>query len=70
MFESGILDFFVLLGPGPKEVSRQYGVLTGETREVRFPVVLSILNFLVLNKGFYLEKKITSTSKEGPIKNE
>ena len=29
MFESGVLDFFVLLGPGPKEVSRQYGVLTG-----------------------------------------
>jgi len=31
MFESGILDFFVLLGPGPKEVSRQYGLLTGTT---------------------------------------
>ncbi|XP_023336041.1 neutral alpha-glucosidase AB [Eurytemora carolleeae] len=31
MFESGVLDFFVLLGPGPKEVSRQYGVLTGTT---------------------------------------
>ena len=29
MFESGVLDFFVLLGPSPKEVSRQYGVLTG-----------------------------------------
>ena len=31
MFESGILDMFILLGPGPKEVSRQYGLLTGTT---------------------------------------
>lgn len=31
MFESGILDFFVMLGPGPKDVSRQYGLLTGTT---------------------------------------
>ncbi len=30
MFESGILDVFVMLGPGPKDVSRQYGRLTGE----------------------------------------
>jgi len=31
MFESGIMDVFVLLGPGPKDVSRQYGHLTGNT---------------------------------------
>eukprot|EP00088_Acartia_fossae_P032112 TRINITY_DN3291_c0_g1_i2.p1 TRINITY_DN3291_c0_g1~~TRINITY_DN3291_c0_g1_i2.p1 ORF type:complete len:896 (-),score=202.34 TRINITY_DN3291_c0_g1_i2:157-2844(-) len=31
MFESGILDMFILLGPGPKDVSRQYGLLTGNT---------------------------------------
>jgi len=31
MFESGVLDFFVVLGPGPKDVSRQYGLLTGTT---------------------------------------
>lgn len=31
MFESGILDVFVMLGPGPKDVSRQYGRLTGNT---------------------------------------
>lgn len=29
MFESGVLDIFVLLGPGPKEVSKQYAILTG-----------------------------------------
>merc|ERR1719515_651950 len=31
MFESGIVDLFVMLGPGPKDVSRQYGLLTGNT---------------------------------------
>ena len=31
MFESGIVDVFVMLGPGPKDVSRQYGKLTGNT---------------------------------------
>lgn len=31
MFESGVLDVFVMLGPGPKDVSRQYGALTGNT---------------------------------------
>ena len=31
MFESGIVDVFVMLGPGPKDISRQYGVLTGTT---------------------------------------
>jgi len=31
MFESGIVDLFILLGPGPKDVSRQYGKLTGNT---------------------------------------
>lgn len=31
MFESGIVDVFVLLGPSPKDVSRQYGLLTGTT---------------------------------------
>ena len=31
MFESGIIDLFILLGPGPKDVSRQYGELTGNT---------------------------------------
>lgn len=31
MFESGVLDVFVLLGPGPKEVSKQYAILTGST---------------------------------------
>ncbi len=30
MFESGIVDVFVMLGPGPKDVSRQYGRLTGQ----------------------------------------
>ena len=29
--ESGIMDVFVLLGPKPKDVSRQYGLLTGNT---------------------------------------
>ena len=29
MFESGVMDVFVMLGPGPKDVSRQYGALTG-----------------------------------------
>jgi len=29
--ETGIIDFFVLLGPSPKDVSRQYGHLTGTT---------------------------------------
>jgi len=31
MFESGIMDVFIMLGPGPKDVSRQYGRLTGNT---------------------------------------
>jgi len=31
MFESGIVDVFVMLGPGPKDVSRQYGRLTGQS---------------------------------------
>lgn len=31
MFESGIVDVFIMLGPGPKDVSRQYGRLTGNT---------------------------------------
>jgi len=31
MFESGVMDFFVMMGPGPKDVSRQYGALTGNT---------------------------------------
>jgi len=31
MFESGVLDTFIMLGPGPKDVSRQYGSLTGNT---------------------------------------
>ena len=29
--ESGIIDVFVLLGPAPKDVSFQYGRLTGTT---------------------------------------
>jgi alpha 1,3-glucosidase len=29
--ESGTMDVFILLGPKPKDVSRQYGVLTGNT---------------------------------------
>lgn len=29
--ESGVMEFFVLLGPGPKDVSRQYAELTGTT---------------------------------------
>jgi alpha-glucosidase (family GH31 glycosyl hydrolase) len=29
--ESGMLDLFVLVGPGPKEVMQQYAVLTGTT---------------------------------------
>ena len=29
--ESGNLDFFVMLGPGPKDVLRQYAALTGAT---------------------------------------
>ena len=31
MFESGVLDVFIMLGPGPKDVSRQYAALTGTT---------------------------------------
>ncbi len=31
MFESGILNLFVMLGPDPKAVSRQDGFLTGNT---------------------------------------
>ena len=31
MFESGMVDLFVMLGPGPKAVSRQDGLLTGNT---------------------------------------
>eukprot|EP00096_Caligus_rogercresseyi_P013303 TRINITY_DN597_c0_g1_i1.p1 TRINITY_DN597_c0_g1~~TRINITY_DN597_c0_g1_i1.p1 ORF type:complete len:902 (+),score=300.42 TRINITY_DN597_c0_g1_i1:94-2799(+) len=31
MSEAGILEVFLLLGPGPKEVSKQYGALTGNT---------------------------------------
>ena len=31
MSESGIMEFFVFLGPGPKDVSRQYGKITGTT---------------------------------------
>ena len=31
MFESGMVDLFVMLGPGPKAVSRQEGLLTGNT---------------------------------------
>jgi len=31
MFESGILDAFVMLGPGPKDLARQYTSLTGTT---------------------------------------
>lgn len=31
MSETGIIDAFILLGPGPKDVSRQYGLLTGNT---------------------------------------
>ena len=29
MFESGMVDLFVMLGPGPKAVSRQDALLTG-----------------------------------------
>jgi alpha 1,3-glucosidase len=29
--ESGIIDVFVLLGPKPKDVSRQYAKITGST---------------------------------------
>jgi alpha-glucosidase (family GH31 glycosyl hydrolase) len=29
--ESGMLDLFVLAGPGPREVLQQYAVLTGTT---------------------------------------
>ena len=29
--ESGVMDVFILLGPKPKDVSRQYGELTGNT---------------------------------------
>ena len=31
MSEAGIIDFFVLLGPSPKDVSKQYAALTGPT---------------------------------------
>ena len=31
MFESGMVDLFVMLGPGPKAVSRQDGLLTCNT---------------------------------------
>lgn len=31
MAESGVLDFFVFLGPGNHEVFEQYGQLTGNT---------------------------------------
>ena len=31
MFESGVVDLFIMLGPGPKDVSRQYAALTGTT---------------------------------------
>lgn len=29
--ESGIIDIFIMLGPGPKDVFRQYAALTGTT---------------------------------------
>lgn len=29
MSESGVLDFFMMLGPKPKDVVRQYAALTG-----------------------------------------
>jgi len=29
--ESGIIDMFIMLGPQPKDVFRQYGLLTGTT---------------------------------------
>ena len=29
--EGGIIDIFLMLGPGPKDVFRQYGALTGTT---------------------------------------
>ena len=31
MSESGVIDIFFLLGPKPKDVMQQYGVLTGYT---------------------------------------
>jgi len=31
MFESGVVDLFIMLGPSPKDISRQYGRLTGNT---------------------------------------
>ncbi len=40
MFESGIVDVFVMLGPGPKDVSRQYGRLTGQSHVPVFPLPL------------------------------
>jgi len=30
-FESGVIDLFVMLGPKPADVSRQYALLTGAT---------------------------------------
>ena len=30
-FEDGIIDVFVLLGPGPKDIFTQYASLTGNT---------------------------------------
>lgn len=29
--ESGVIDIFLMLGPGPKDVFRQYAALTGTT---------------------------------------
>ena len=29
--ESGIIDLFIMLGPSPKDVARQYGTITGRT---------------------------------------
>ena len=40
MFESGIVDVFVMLGPGPKDVSRQYGRLTGQSHVAVSPLLL------------------------------
>ena len=44
MSESGIIDAFILLGPKPHDVFRQYSLLTGTTQ---LPPVRSAYYYLV-----------------------
>ena len=47
--ESGIIDLYLMLGPSPKDVNRQYGAITGVTP---LPQVIHLLSFNSLDEMY------------------